>query len=277
MMIQLSKRLQAVADLLTENDQESISCVADVGTDHGYIPIYLVEKGICKCAIAMDIRKGPLERAIEHIEEHQLKAYIETRLSDGVAALKEAEADAIVIAGMGGATMQGILEAGVKVIAPGTILVLQPQSEVAEFRQYLQEHGFELLAEDMVCEEGKFYPMMKVRCGRKQPLAEREAAAGTEDSDWEAPENVKMLEIPGWCLGETTAEQKQIFMLYGPMLLQQRHPVLKEFLLWQQDQKHKILANLKQNGASDTRNRRVGEIEAELDMIAWALKMYEEV
>lgn len=268
-MIQLSKRLQAVADLLTEADQKCvIPCVADVGTDHGYIPIYLVEKGICKRAIAMDIRKGPLQRAIEHIEEHQLKAYIETRLSDGVAALKEAEADAIVIAGMGGATMQHILEAGMKVIAPGMILVLQPQSEVAEFRQYLQEHGFELLAEDMVCEDGKFYPMMKVRCVKKHEQAETE---------WVLSEHEKVQTDSIWCLGETTAEQKQIFMLYGPMLLQQRHPVLKEFLLWQQDQMHKILTNLKQKGASDKRNSRVKEIEAELTMIARALKMYEEV
>ena len=140
-MIQLSRRLQAAAQLAAVPE---LRCVADVGTDHGYLPIWLVEQGFAKRAIAMDVRQGPLQRAREHIEEHQLSAYIETRLSDGLAALQRDEVQVIVIAGMGGATMKEILQAGQSVIGVDTVLVLQPQSELYEFRRFM------LISEDMV-------------------------------------------------------------------------------------------------------------------------------
>lgn len=230
-MIQLSKRLQAVAELAAGRMEHGgrsvaevpertktpqIECVADVGTDHGYLPIWLVEQGIADRAIAMDVRTGPLQRAQEHIREHQLGAYIETRLSDGLAALHRDEAQVIVIAGMGGATMSGILEAGQAVISPDTILVLQPQSELYEFRSYLVTHGFRLLSEDMVEEDGKYYPMMKVQKGLKAPLS-------------------------------YTEEE----LRYGPLLLEERHPVLKEFLLWQLKQKERILEQIRSSDHSE--------------------------
>lgn len=256
-MMQLSRRLQAVADMVTDTD-----CVADVGTDHGYVPIYLVEHGICNRAIAMDIRKGPLQRAQEHIEEHQLGAYIQTRLSDGLAALKRDEAKTIVIAGMGGATMSGILEAGKNVIGPETMLVLQPQSELLEFRQYLGEHGYEVLAEDMVREDGKFYPMMKVRRsgnGAVKPngaRSENEAAAGRS------------------LKGELQPPFTRLELLYGPLLLAQKHPVLKEFLVWQLGQKGKILENLSRNASLGTKAERMEQIEEEMSCIRQALSRY---
>lgn len=230
-MIQLSKRLQAVAELAAGRMEHGgrsvaevpertktpqIECVADVGTDHGYLPIWLVEQGIADRAIAMDVRTGPLQRAQEHIREHQLGAYIETRLSDGLAALHRDEAQVIVIAGMGGATMSGILEAGQALISPDTILVLQPQSELYEFRRYLVTHGFRLLSEDMVEEDGKYYPMMKVQKGLKAPLS-------------------------------YTKEE----LRYGPLLLEERHPVLREFLLWQLKQKERILEQIRSSDHSE--------------------------
>lgn len=230
-MIQLSKRLQAVAELAAgrvehggrsvadepeRTKTQQIECVADVGTDHGYLPIWLVEQGIADRAIAMDVRTGPLQRAQEHIREHQLGAYIETRLSDGLAALHRDEAQVIVIAGMGGATMSGILEAGQAVISPDTILVLQPQSELYEFRRYLVTHDFRLLSEDMVEEDGKYYPMMKVQKGLKAPLS-------------------------------YTEEE----LRYGPLLLEERHPELKEFLLWQLKQKERILEQIRSSDHSE--------------------------
>lgn len=249
-MIQLSKRLQAVAELAAGRMEHGgrsvaevpertktpqIKCVADVGTDHGYLPIWLVEQGIADKAIAMDVRTGPLQRAQEHIREHQLGAYIETRLSDGLAALHRDEAQVIVIAGMGGATMSGILEAGQAVISPDTILVLQPQSELYEFRRYLVTHDFRLLSEDMVEEDGKYYPMMKVQKGLKAPLS-------------------------------YTEEE----LRYGPLLLEERHPVLKEFLLWQLKQKERILEQIRSSGpeacvkaVSSDHGRRVEKMPSE--------------
>lgn len=242
-MIKLSKRLQAVAELAAPADS-----IADVGCDHGYIPIYLVEQGSCKKAIAMDINKGPLQRAQEHIVEHQLGAYIETRLSDGLQALKKGEVQAVVIAGMGGATMQGILKAGRDVIEEDTLLVLQPQSELREFRSYLMSHGFSILAEDMVFEDGKYYPMMKVQ-----------KAQGTGES-----ENI----------------YSEMELRFGPKLLAGRHPVLKEFLQWQEGKKQAILEGLIQpedtpkGEASRRKSQRIAWIEEELSYIRQALKVY---
>ena len=106
------------------------SSLADVGTDHGYIPIALVQTGKVSRAIAMDINKGPLERAALHIREQHLEDRITTRLSDGMTALKEGEADTVLIAGMGGALTVHILEGGAHCLASVKELILQPQSEI---------------------------------------------------------------------------------------------------------------------------------------------------
>lgn len=105
--IQLSARLQAVADLVSEGSR-----VADIGTDHGFVPIYLIRSQRASACIAMDVRRGPLARAGEHIGENGLKDVIRTRLSDGLSALQQGEADTIICAGMGGRLMQRILREG---------------------------------------------------------------------------------------------------------------------------------------------------------------------
>ena len=97
--MQLSKRMQAIADMISP-----CKVLADVGTDHGYIPIYAVKNGIAQRGIAMDINKGPIERAASHIQEYGLDAYIETRCCDGVAALRSGEADLSEIQGLLGHT-----------------------------------------------------------------------------------------------------------------------------------------------------------------------------
>ena len=123
--IQISRRLQSVAFFVQEG-----KVLADVGCDHGYIPIYLLQKKKIKKAIAMDINQGPLMRAKEHIQEWGLENYIDTRLSDGVGALKPDEVQSVVIAGMGGPLMEKILTEGEEVLKTVTELVLRPQSEM---------------------------------------------------------------------------------------------------------------------------------------------------
>ena len=154
--MQLSQRLSSVASMVTAGN-----CLADVGTDHGYVPIYLYERQMIPCAIAMDINKGPLERARLHIAEYGYQNAIETRLSDGMAALKPGEVDSVVIAGMGGPLMVKILSAYPEVTASLKELILQPQSEISEVRVWLYEQGYEIVEEHMVFEDGKYYPMFK--------------------------------------------------------------------------------------------------------------------
>ena len=108
-MVKISNRLMTAAALVTQG-----YTLADVGTDHGYIPIYLLQQKKIPSAIAMDINEGPLERAKEHIALYGLQAYIQTRLSDGVAALKPGEVEAVLIAGMGGGLVMHILKTGKK-------------------------------------------------------------------------------------------------------------------------------------------------------------------
>ena len=229
--MELSKRLQAVADLLSEGMR-----VADIGTDHGYIPIYLVETGKCPSAFAMDINKGPILRAKEHIAAHGLEDKITVRLSDGVKALRVGECDSVNVAGMGGALAIKIMEEGRTVFKSLKEFVLQPQSELEKVRKYLCENDYCIIAEDMVLEDGKFYPMMKVING-------------------------------------TAPKYNNLELSYGPLLLEQKHPVLKTFLEKEKQKRSKIKETIVKE-AGEHNKTRIREIESELEEIEYALQRY---
>lgn len=229
--MELSKRLQAVANLISNGMK-----VADVGTDHGYIPIYLVEMKKSPGALAMDVNEGPLLRAKEHIVEHGLCDRIITRQSDGVKELQPDECDCVVIAGMGGALTIKILEEGKDIFCRLKEFILQPQSELMKTRQYLCENGYCIVAEDIVMEDGKFYPMMKVING--QP-----------------------------------PEYQKVELRYGKCLLEQKHPVLKEYLEKEVRTKEQILHNLGMGTGLHIELRKK-EIQEELEEIEYALQRY---
>ena len=140
--MKLSKRLQAVADLVSDGMR-----VADIGTDHGYIPIYLVQTGKCPNAIAMDVNKGPLLRATAHIQEEGLTMQIATRLSDGLSSLKEGECDCAVIAGMGGHLMLDLFGEATEILKQCKQLVVQPQNALERIRTFFYEEGFSIQTE----------------------------------------------------------------------------------------------------------------------------------
>ncbi len=239
-MVKISNRLTTAAALVTQG-----YTLADVGTDHGYIPIYLLQQKKIPSAIAMDINEGPLERAKEHIALYGLQAYIQTRLSDGVAALKPGEVEAVLIAGMGGGLVMHILKDGEKVCQSAKELILQPQSEIEHVREFLREKGYTILAEDMVYEDGKFYPMMKVQY------------QGENENAQKASEVLKLSD------------------LYGGLLLQNRHPVLKTFL-----EKEKLIytgikENLAKQPVSEKIRMRHAEVEDILHYNELALQFYQ--
>lgn len=230
--------MEAIAAMVTPGN-----VLCDVGTDHGYIPIRLVQTGVVPRAIAMDLREGPLARAKEHIEQEALSGRIETRLSDGVAALLPGEAESIVIAGMGGELEVHILTAGEAVCKAAKELILQPQSELEEVRAFLREHGYVILAEDMVFEDGKYYPMMRVGIGNRTAEERAKAEAGAE---------------------EAVAKEQKLADLYGPFLLSQKHPVLQQYLVWQESHLSEILAGLKKQPNSEKIAARIAEVEQKL-------------
>ena len=222
--------MKAVAAMVTSG-----GVLADVGTDHGYIPIALIQRQKIKSAIAMDINKGPLARAQDNIASARLGDYIQTRLSDGVAALGEGEADSILIAGMGGELVIHILSVGEKVCKAASELILQPQSDIRKVREYLRLHHYKIVDEDMICEDGKYYPMMRV--------------INVElDDAW-----MKM------------DEQTRVACdIYGPLLLRNGNPVLRRFLVRQHRQLTQILQTLQAQTMSEKIETRIAEVSEEL-------------
>ncbi len=230
--MELSERLMNIVELVTPGH-----IVADVGCDHGYVSIYLVREGIAPRAIAMDVGTGPLMRAKEHIAEAGLTAYIETRLSDGVHELKSGEADGLILAGMGGSLMQHIMTEGMDVLASMKEFILQPQSEIAEFRHFLQDHGYHIISESMVYEDGKYYPMMKAVHGEMHY---------TNEVDFR----------------------------YGRILLHEENPVLHQFL--KKEEKHyvNLIEDLDQSPKTERIEERRKELEQELTYTREALGYY---
>lgn len=151
----LDKRLQTVAALVRPGSR-----MADIGTDHGYLPVYLVREGICPRAIAADLRPDPLEAARRHVTAAGLTEKIALRLGDGLAPIAPDEVDDVVIAGMGGETIAGILAAADWVQDPRLRLVLQPMTRAEELRRYLLYHGFSIEAERLVQDGRHLYPVL---------------------------------------------------------------------------------------------------------------------
>ncbi len=133
------------------------SRVADVGCDHAHTSIWLIENGVAKSCIAMDLREGPLLHAAENIALCGCGNSIETRLSDGLDALAPGEADCILITGMGGSLTESILKAGKEVVEKASELVLQPQSDTGLVRKTVLDMGFNIDKEACCTEYGKFY------------------------------------------------------------------------------------------------------------------------
>lgn len=170
--MELSKRLNAVAQMVKEET------VADIGTDHGYLPIYLVsEKGL-KRVIACDVNKGPLNKAKENINERGLSDYIETRLGNGLEKVKPYECECITISGMGGMLVISILENGFETVKSAKRLVLQPQHDIPRVREYVLKNGFKIEDEKMLVEDGKTYTVINAVKGEEAPYSEAELAFG---------------------------------------------------------------------------------------------------
>lgn len=246
--MELSARLNAVAHMVTKGNR-----VCDAGCDHGYVSIYLILEEICPKVIAMDVRTGPLKRAKEHICEYGLSEYIETRLSDGVEGLQQGEVDSLILAGMGGKLMQGILERGREKVVRMKELVLQPQSELYEFRKFLRKQGFMIQMETMILEDGKFYPIMKV------VPKELFLKSDVESFAFE---------------GLKKEDAQRLSDKFGPFLLQNKNSVLIEYLLFLQKQYQTIYQQIEQKQELSIKSQeRAHEIQLELEDISMALDL----
>ena len=228
----LSLRMQRVADMV-----EPCERVADIGCDHGYVSIYLVEQGIADHVLAMDGRKGPLSRAEANIRQKQLQTRIECRLSDGLERLQPGEADTILLAGMGGPLMIDILTKGSNKRLGTETLIVQQQSDIPGVRRYLHRIGYEITAEDMLQEDGKYYTVMKAK-----PSASATATDADTDKLW------------------SEAEEQ-----YGKLLLEKQSPVLKQYLEREERQLTQLQEQLNHQ-ATEKANQRLAELQ---ELLKW--------
>lgn len=165
--MKLSPRLQAIADFVPKN-----SIVADIGTDHGYIPRYLIEENISKVVIATDVSQGSLDKTIKYINESIFDNVITARLGDGLDVIKPFEVDTVVIAGMGGLLIRDILNRDRKVTNSINNFILQPMVASKELREYLLKNGYTIVDEELVNEEDKYYEIIFAKAGKE--LIEKE-------------------------------------------------------------------------------------------------------
>ena len=184
--------------------------VADIGCDHAYLPIWLAKEEISPYIIACDINAGPIERAKENIEDVELSERIDVRQGDGLTIINPGEVKSVVMAGMGGRLMIRILDEGRDVLEQVSEIIMEPQSEVAALRHFLQDNGWRIISENMVRDDDKFYPIIK-------------AVHGTMDWD------------------------KEIYFRYGKILLREENPVLHEFLLVEKQYCSDLLKELAEN------------------------------
>lgn len=227
--MKLSPRLLRIACLVPDN-----AVVADIGTDHALLPVYLLVTGKCPRAIATDVRRGPLEIARETIRAFGVGRQVELRLGFGLAVLEPHEVDAAVIAGVGNRTMIEILERSPQIRATIRRLILQPMVGTGALRRWLLAHGFRLAEEDLVWEDDRFYELIAAEPGQEDPPSQALAELGLE---------------------------------VGPRLWESRHPLLEEFIKDKLAQYRAILDRIGCSGmdrdrASDKFERKVSALES---------------
>ena len=176
--IELTPRLRMVADLLPAGAR-----VADVGTDHAYLPAAVILEGKIPSAIAADLRQGPLSRAKETVREYGLTDRVAFRLCDGLTGIRPEEADAVAIAGMGGETIASILAAAPWTRERDVALVLQPMSSMEDLRIWLTANGYRIVTERLAREGDTIYTALLVRAGEMEPLSPAECWVGKNAND----------------------------------------------------------------------------------------------
>lgn len=154
----LSNRLKHISNLITD-----VKSLVDVGTDHAYIPIYLVKNNTVTTAVASDINKGPVEKAKKNVKSYNLSNKISCRLGAGLTTVRPKEVEAAIIAGMGGNLIRDIIEDSLEVFKHLNYAVLQPVQNPEVLREYIYKSGFTILDETIVKDDEKYYEVIKVK------------------------------------------------------------------------------------------------------------------
>ena len=227
--MELSERLKTVAGFV------KYRTIADIGTDHGYIPCYLAHKKTIDMAIACDVNKGPLSKAEENINNFGFENIIETRLGSGLEPLNKNEAETIIIAGMGGLLICDILNKGKEKLEGVRQLVLQPQRDIYSVRKLIHKLGFKIDDEKMLCEGGKYYTVIS-------------AVKGNE------------------------IYTDEIYYHFGKILIDNKSDVLKEYITMRLNKYQNIIDNANKSSSKDTE---LTSLKNSVDMFREVLKRYD--
>ena len=217
--MKLKPRLLAIAQMVKKN-----SIVADIGTDHGYVPAYLIQHQIAQKVIAADINRGPLNSAESTINVYGLEKYIETRLGSGLEVLLPGEVDTVIIAGMGGFLIRDLLIARPDIVQTVTTFILQPMVAQDELRRWLINNSFQIIEERLVKEDHRIYEIMVVQKGHQEIFDD-------------------------------------LYYDIGIKLLENKDPLLQEFLLKHIQKNKVIIEGLKSQSSEDDRIKRLSCIE----------------
>ena len=223
--MQLSPRLKAIADMVPPS-----RTIADIGTDHGYIPLYLIRQHRAEFAIAADISPGSLDKAVSLIRQHNLGHCMDTRLGSGLSVLTPGEADTIIIAGMGGILISEILRDGEETAAGASLLILQPMNGQEELRRWLLGNGYSIVDEELAAEGDRIYEII---------AAKPDKSAAGYDSD--------------------------VFYDIGWKLVEKNHPLLKDFILKKIRSLNEIILSL-ENASTPQAAARKQELKEKIRM-----------
>ncbi|MGI5839842.1 MAG: tRNA (adenine(22)-N(1))-methyltransferase [bacterium] len=212
--MKLSRRLGAIAAYIPDG-----AAVADIGTDHAFLPAFLAREKDCRRIIATEVNAGPFGRAVETVNRYGVGEAVELRMGDGLTVLRSGEADIVVIAGIGGTTTVDILEAGLAALSEAKRLVLQPMGGGEVVRRWLAENSYRIVAENLVKEDGRFYEIIVAEPGEAEP-------------------------------------GRDIQYVVGPRLLAERHPLLAEYLTEIATHAEQVLLQLGNTDRADVAARR---------------------
>ena len=295
--VPMSARLEAIVELAERGD---ILC--DVGCDHAHVPIRLLQSGCYRRAIGMDVIAGPLGKAAGNLSLYGMEDLVELRLSNGLDAFSAGEADTLVITGMGGTLMEDILLRQPEKTASFSALVLGPQSDPEKVRAALRRLGFIIKKEKLIFEDGKYYPVIRAESEENPdarvfdtvPAISKEAILGEVLSNEALSKELLSDEaVSGEALSKETLSKEtgegiqdlrlQAQDMFGPVLLENRDPVLLEFLTRRTAVLERILCSIRQAARDTCKDpvlvqrhlARQCEIEHDLAVFKAALTVYD--
>ncbi len=231
----LSKRLHTVATYIPKG-----SVLADIGSDHAYLPCFAIHKGIVNQAIAGEVADGPWTSAYNQVMEEGFQNKISVRKGDGLEVLAPGEADCITIAGMGGTLISSILERGKEKLAGTKRLVLQPNIQAINIRKWLHSNDWDLIAETILEEDGKIYEILVAEKGNGKAAY---------------------------------SEKKESELLLGPFLMKECSDVFRK--KWQAELKHwnQIIEQLEKSGKTESSQEKQEQLKRNIAIVEEALSL----